>query len=132
MPTAPTPTPALRRHPGAGRRERVRRIRRRVVTWTVVAFVALWGAVYMQMRAGNDPVLGAGTSAALVSARTTTGTGSSTSTSTTGTTTSSGASAADDGSSSGTSSSGTSSSGTSSSSSSGTSSSPAAVSTSQS
>jgi hypothetical protein len=46
------------------RRERARRIRRFAVTWTVVAFVAAWGLIYTQMRAGHDPALTSGASAA--------------------------------------------------------------------
>ena len=86
----PIPPSSPRPRPGAARRERVRRIRRTVVAWTVVAFVALWGAVYVQMRSGGDPVLGAG-SPALVSTKTGTATGTSGSTTSTATgTTSSG------------------------------------------
>jgi hypothetical protein len=106
---------STRPRPGGGRRDRVHRIRRRVVTWTVVAFVALWAAVYVQMRAGADPVLGSAASTALVSNKTSTGasspTSTSTSTSATGTATSTTGATA---------------------SSSGTSASPAAVATSQS
>jgi hypothetical protein len=57
---------------GAARRARVGRLRRRAVAWTVIAFVALWGAVYVQMRSGADPALGAGTKAAVVTKAATT------------------------------------------------------------
>ncbi|MEA2305604.1 MAG: hypothetical protein QOH43_2884 [Solirubrobacteraceae bacterium] len=80
----PIPPSSPRPRPGGARRERVRRIRRTVVAWTVVAFVALWGAVYVQMRSGGDPVLGAG-SPALVSTKTGTATGTSGSTASTAT-----------------------------------------------
>jgi hypothetical protein len=87
----PIPPSSPRPRPGGARRERVRRIRRTVVAWTVVAFVALWGAVYVQMRSGGDPVLGAGSSA-LVSTKTGTATGTSGSTTSTSTGTTSTAS----------------------------------------
>lgn len=45
----------------SGPRHRARCLRRLAVTWTVVAFAAVWGVIYAQMRAGDDPVLGAGT-----------------------------------------------------------------------
>lgn len=80
----PIPPSSPRPRPGGARRERVRRIRRTVVAWTVVAFVALWGAVYVQMRSGGDPVLGAG-SPALVSTKTGTAAGTSGSTTSTAT-----------------------------------------------
>jgi hypothetical protein len=42
------------------RAQRAHRIRRTVVAGAVAAFVALWGGLYVQMRAGHDPALGAG------------------------------------------------------------------------
>lgn len=36
------------------------RLRSRVVATSLIAFVLLWGIVFVQMVAGNDPVLGAG------------------------------------------------------------------------
>lgn len=42
------------------RRERVGQLRNRVVAISLIAFVLLWGIVFAQMVAGNDPVLGAG------------------------------------------------------------------------
>ncbi|UTI65642.1 hypothetical protein NBH00_05380 [Paraconexibacter antarcticus] len=53
-------TPAGPTPPRPSRRERTRRIRRLAVTWTVVAFAAVWGVIYVQMRDGKDPALGTG------------------------------------------------------------------------
>jgi hypothetical protein len=72
MSAVPHPPIAPRSGAGAARQARVRRIRRRVVAWAVIAFVALWGAVYVQMRSGADPALGAGTKAAVVTKAATT------------------------------------------------------------
>jgi hypothetical protein len=41
-------------------RQRVGQLRSRVVAISLIAFVLLWGVVFVQMVAGNDPVLGAG------------------------------------------------------------------------
>lgn len=41
-------------------RQRVGQLRSRVVAISLIAFVLLWGVVFAQMVAGNDPVLGAG------------------------------------------------------------------------
>lgn len=51
-----TPTGPI--SPKPSRHERTRRIRRLAVTWTVVAFAAVWGVIYLQMRDGRDPALG--------------------------------------------------------------------------
>ncbi len=40
--------------------QRVGQLRSRVVAISLIAFVLLWGVVFGQMVAGNDPVLGAG------------------------------------------------------------------------
>lgn len=53
-------TPAGPTPPRPSRHERTRRIRRLAVTWTVVAFAAVWGVIYVQMRDGRDPALGTG------------------------------------------------------------------------
>jgi hypothetical protein len=39
------------------RRRRVNRMRRRVVTMSLVCFALFWGVVSIQMATGNDPVL---------------------------------------------------------------------------
>jgi hypothetical protein len=39
-------------------RQRVGRLRGRVVAISLIAFVLLWGVVFAQMATGNDPVLG--------------------------------------------------------------------------
>jgi hypothetical protein len=54
----------------AARRARVRMIRRRVATGALVSFLAAWGAVYAQMRLGDDPALGTGTAVAQVDSAT--------------------------------------------------------------
>jgi cell division protein FtsN len=41
-------------------RRRVGQLRSRVVAISLISFVLLWGVVFAQMVAGNDPVLGAG------------------------------------------------------------------------
>jgi hypothetical protein len=38
--------------------QRARLLRSRVVVSSLVAFAVLWGAVFVQMATGNDPVLG--------------------------------------------------------------------------
>ncbi|WP_354701049.1 hypothetical protein DSM112329_01355 [Paraconexibacter sp. AEG42_29] len=53
------------------RQERTRRVRRLAVTWTVVAFAAVWGVIFTQMRAGADPALGAGAPAVAATTGTT-------------------------------------------------------------
>jgi hypothetical protein len=45
------------------RRQRVGQLRTRVVAISLIAFVLLWGVVFAQMATGNDPVLGASSSA---------------------------------------------------------------------
>lgn len=45
-------------------RRRVGMLRSRVVALSLIAFVVLWGVVFTQMATGNDPVLGAGATAA--------------------------------------------------------------------
>jgi hypothetical protein len=40
-------------------RQRVGRLRGRAVAVSLIAFVVLWGVVFVQMATGNDPVLGA-------------------------------------------------------------------------
>jgi uncharacterized membrane protein YgcG len=42
----------------AARRARITRIRKAVATASVVIFVALFSAIYVQMATGSDPVLG--------------------------------------------------------------------------
>jgi hypothetical protein len=64
------PAPPTHRKPS--RAERTRRIRRLVVTWTVIAFVAAWAGIFVQMRAGDDPSLGTGTAAAALTTTTST------------------------------------------------------------
>jgi hypothetical protein len=64
------PAPPTHRKPS--RVERTRRIRRLVLTWTVIAFVAAWAGIFVQMRAGDDPSLGTGTAAAALSSTTST------------------------------------------------------------
>ena len=49
-----TPSPATER-----RRRRVRDIRTTVAALAVSAFLALWSGLFVQLRSGNDPVLGA-------------------------------------------------------------------------
>jgi hypothetical protein len=44
-------------------RQRVGRLRSRVVAVSLIAFVLLWGVVFAQMATGNDPVLGTSSSA---------------------------------------------------------------------
>jgi hypothetical protein len=44
-------------------RQRVGRLRSRVAAISLIAFVLLWGAIFAQMATGNDPVLGASSSA---------------------------------------------------------------------
>lgn len=58
--------PAGSTPPRPSRHERTRRIRRLAVTWTVVAFAAVWGVIYVQMRDGKDPALGTGVTNAAV------------------------------------------------------------------
>jgi hypothetical protein len=41
-------------------RQRAGQLRGRVVAISLIAFVALWGIVFVQMATGNDPVLGHG------------------------------------------------------------------------
>jgi hypothetical protein len=41
-------------------RQRAGQLRSRAVAISLIAFVLLWGVVFAQMAAGNDPVLGAG------------------------------------------------------------------------
>ena len=50
------------------RRARVRQIRRTVTAATIAVFIALFATIYIQMAAGDDPALGASTTAAEVSA----------------------------------------------------------------
>ncbi|MCW3014211.1 MAG: hypothetical protein JWO02_1303 [Solirubrobacterales bacterium] len=70
---APTTPPAAAAQPRKPTRiQRARRVQRLVVTWTVIAFVAAWGGIYVQMRAGSDPALGSGTAAATSLVSTTT------------------------------------------------------------
>ena len=45
-------------------RQRVGRLRGRVVAISLIAFVLLWGVVFGQMASGNDPVLGNSSSGA--------------------------------------------------------------------
>jgi hypothetical protein len=45
-------------------RQRAGQLRGRVVAISLIAFVALWGIVFVQMATGNDPVLGHGRPAA--------------------------------------------------------------------
>lgn len=59
-------TPTSSTPPRPSRHERTRRIRRLAVTWTVVAFAAVWGVIYVQMRDGKDPALGTGVTNAAV------------------------------------------------------------------
>lgn len=54
----------------ASRLERTRRIRRLAVTGTVIAFVAVWGGLFVQLRTGHDPSLGTGAAAAALTATT--------------------------------------------------------------
>lgn len=42
----------------AAMRERVRRLRRRVLTAAAIGFAVLWAAVFAQMMTGHDPALG--------------------------------------------------------------------------
>jgi hypothetical protein len=58
--------PAGSTPPRPSRHERTRRIRRLAVTWTVVAFAAVWGVIYVQMRDGKDLALGTGVTNAAV------------------------------------------------------------------
>jgi hypothetical protein len=53
------------------RQARVRQIRRTVTAAAVAVFIALFATIYIQMAAGKDPVLGASTSTAQVSATST-------------------------------------------------------------
>jgi hypothetical protein len=41
----------------AGRRARIHTLRRRVAAIGVVAFLALWGVLYVQLATGHDPGL---------------------------------------------------------------------------
>lgn len=52
-------------------RRRTTRIRRVVATLTVSAFVALFSTIYVQMAAGNDPVLASTTTTAATTTSTT-------------------------------------------------------------
>lgn len=63
MSTPPTPRKA-------SRLERTHRIRRLAVTWTVIAFVAVWGGLFVQLRTGHDPSLGSGTATAALTSTT--------------------------------------------------------------
>jgi hypothetical protein len=45
------------------RRQRAGQLRSRVIAISLIAFVLLWGIVFAQMATGNDPVLGASSSA---------------------------------------------------------------------
>ena len=65
------------------RQARVRRIRTTVVAWSTAAFLSVWGLVYVQMSAGHDPALGAGTAPAVTQTTTTPSTASTSSGSTT-------------------------------------------------
>jgi hypothetical protein len=44
-------------------RQRAGQLRSRVIAISLIAFVLLWGVVFAQMATGNDPVLGASSSA---------------------------------------------------------------------
>ena len=50
------------------RRARVHQIRRAVCAASIAVFLALFATIYIQMAAGDDPALGASTTAAEVSA----------------------------------------------------------------
>ena len=75
-PATPRPSHALQR-----RRRRIGRIRRATATVAATAFVALWGGLFIQLRSGNDPALGATVTSTAGAANGSTGT-----TGTTGTT----------------------------------------------
>ena len=46
----------------AERRDRIRRMRRRIVGGAVGVFLALWGVIFAQLATGHDPTLGASAS----------------------------------------------------------------------
>ena len=53
------------------RRRRVQRIRRAVSAAAVCVFIALFSTIYVQMAAGNDPVLSGSTTTAATTSTTT-------------------------------------------------------------
>ena len=58
----PAPQQDRAQAPGAARKARVRRLRRRAIAISAVCFVLFLGVITVRMASGEDPVLGGGES----------------------------------------------------------------------